>query len=131
MKNIQQYKDRVIPEGHLVEVYRNLHNDLLSIRDAKSKHVLGHANTVHLTGVTFRVSQKGRERVVLTKRKEVHAVVRGNIQHMPESFWIKNEVVYNPYKYEQFTTLFDNRSIFEADAVILTDGGLKVYNIGE
>lgn len=60
-----------------VEVYRNLNNGRLSIRDAKTKLVVGHADRVKLTDVTFHVSQAGRERVLRERRKNVHAVVRG------------------------------------------------------
>jgi len=62
-----------------VEVYRNLNNGRLSIRDAKTKLVLAHADVVTLTEVTFHVSEAGRQRVLRDKRKNVHAVVRGTL----------------------------------------------------
>lgn len=110
-----------------VEVYRNLHNGKLSVRDSKTKRVLAHCDEVTLAGVAFKVSQAGRERVLREKRKNVHAFVCGKLleykgavpykgRSIADSVWqwadgIKRraiigtrKVVYNPYKYRSFVT---------------------------
>ena len=95
-----------IPKGR-VQVYYNLHKKCLSIRH-KGK-VIEHAREVTLTDAKFHVSEKGRQRVLKEKRKNVHAYVSGKLK---ESFWFtqapkyiwtaKQSVTYNPYKYKNF-----------------------------
>ena len=95
-----------IPKGR-VQVYYNLHKKCLSIRH-KGK-VIEHAREVTLTDAKFHVSEKGRQRVLKEKRKNVHAYVSGKLK---ESFWFlqspkyiwtaKQRVTYNPYKYKNF-----------------------------
>lgn len=108
-----------------VEVYRNLHNGKLSVRDRKTKRVIAHCDEVTLAGVVFSVSQAGRERVLRERKKNVHAVVRGKLidykgaesykgRSIADAVWqwsdgIKRmaiigmrEVKYNPYKYASF-----------------------------
>ena len=94
------------PKGR-VQVYYNLHKKCLSIR-YRGK-VIEHAREVTLTDAKFHVSEKGRQRVLKEKRKNVHAYVSGKLK---ESFWFlqspkyiwtaKQRVTYNPYKYKNF-----------------------------
>ena len=63
----------------IVQVYRNLHNRLLSIQDAKTGLVIGHATTVDLKDATFIVREAGRQRVLKEKKKNVHAFVKGTL----------------------------------------------------
>lgn len=63
--------------GQVVEVYRNVHKDLWSIR--WSGLVVGHARALTLADCTLRVSEAGRQRVLATGRKNVHAWVVGTI----------------------------------------------------
>lgn len=129
-----------------VEVYRNLHNGMLSIRDAKTKHVVGHANRVTLADATFHVSQAGRERVLREKRKNVHAVVRGTLvsfllggsykgrnlpSYIPEGevpqFAMSDvQVKYNPYKYSTF--MAGDEPVHDAKAVRI---GIAGIHLGE
>ena len=110
-----------------VEVYRNLHNGKLSVRDHKTKRVIAHCDEVTLAGVVFKVSQAGRERVLRERKKNVHAVVMGKLleyrgaepykgRSIADHVWqwadgVKRKaiignrkVVYNPYKYKSFVT---------------------------
>lgn len=65
---------------HKVFVYKNLNKNMWSIRaeagPAKGK-VIGHAHYVRLYDCKFRVSEAGRQRVLRTKQKNVHAGVVG------------------------------------------------------
>ena len=130
-----------------VEVYRNLHNGMLSIRDAKTKHVVGHADRVTLADATFHVSQSGRERVLREKRKNVHAVVRGTLVsfmfgggykgrslssyvpdgEVPQFAMSDVQVKYNPYKYSTFMA-GDGEPVHEAKAVRI---GIAGIHLGE
>jgi hypothetical protein len=128
-----------------VEVYRNLHNGKLSIRDAKTKRVVGHADLVKLVDVTFHVSQAGRERVLRERRKNVHAVVRG---HMVSAMFGKDyksrslesykcgidpksvfahyttPIKYNPYKAGAF--MLNDSPVESAEAVVIGIGGIML-----
>lgn len=103
------------------QVYKNLHKDCWSIRDAKTKHVVGHADSVQLFNVEFKVSQAGRERVLRDQRKNVHAFVEGEITSVAGFVPFKNRsiqshggypymsdrlyleyIMYNPYRFTSF-----------------------------
>lgn len=65
-----------------VEVYWNLHKNRFSVRalDGRDKGiVIAHCEYVALTDATFHVQQAGRRRVIETGRKNVHAVIRGDL----------------------------------------------------
>ena len=104
-----------------VQVYRNLQNGMLSLKDPKTGKVLGHAAEVELDDVTCVVRQAGRKRVLREGQKNVHAFMYGMVTRMYNFKSYKHrkvqvdipskhqrcthpntEVVYNPYKYEQF-----------------------------
>lgn len=65
-----------------VRVYRNLHKNCYSImaRVANGWRVVAHAESVGLHGVTFKVSQAGRNRVLASGKKEVHAFACGELK---------------------------------------------------
>ena len=62
-----------------VQVYRNLHNGLISIQDLSTGLVLGHAYAIDLKRADFIVREAGRQQVIKEKRKNVHAFVRGKV----------------------------------------------------
>lgn len=65
-----------------VDVYRNLHNGMYSIKARSGQHkglVIAHAHQVWLDDVEFVVSDAGRNRVLREKKKYVHAFVRGTL----------------------------------------------------
>lgn len=66
-----------------VFVYWNLHKGVFSVKaldGAQKGRVVAHATDVLVRDVEFRVSQRVRERVVATGRKEVHAGVVGTLE---------------------------------------------------
>jgi hypothetical protein len=67
-----------------VFVYYNLHKHTWSIRDCKTRRVIGHSDHVLLFEVKPKVSQAGRERVLREQRKNVHAGLEGR--------WEKNRL---------------------------------------
>lgn len=86
----------------IVEVYRNLHKGMYSIR--KDGVVIAHAPSVTLSNPKFKVSAAGRDRVRREKRKNVHAVVKGELIGIGETPCIVDPVLisYNPYVNETF-----------------------------
>lgn len=120
-----------------VDIYFNLHKKCLSIRH--KGRVIDHARSVEMNSVSFVVSQKGRERVLREKRKNVHAFVRGE---MNSYVALKNspvanlqphndngrQVKYNPYKYSSFVLALTEEPIYRADSVLIQDRMILVQN---
>lgn len=97
-----------------VFVYRNLHKKCLSVKALEGPNkgrVIAHMQEVYLEDVKFKVSQAGRARVLREKSKNVHAGVVGTMieapvyrekaagEYMADN---KDNVTYNPYKYDSF-----------------------------
>jgi hypothetical protein len=83
-----------------VRVYRNLHKKCLSVlhRTEKGWRLLKHVDRIELENVKFKVSQVRRERVLLKKRKNVHAVVEGSFSRITNVTSSNLRLVkYNPY----------------------------------
>lgn len=127
MQNIQSYKGRTVQQGQFVEVYRNLHNGLISIRDVKTKHVLGHTVFVELQDVTFKVSRKGRERVLRERRKNVHAYIQGRYTAQTEPITGKKQATYNPYNYNCFVDIKSVEDLTAAKRVQVFSDGTIYY----
>lgn len=89
-----------------VFVYWNLHKGCWSVRDQKTRQVLGHADALVLTDCTFKVSEAGRQRVLRERCKNVHAGVVGTIVDVEELAYTpqpqEREAYYNPYKTATF-----------------------------
>ena len=83
-----------------VFVYKNLHKDCWSVR--QDGLVKAHADKLEMWDCSFRVNQKGREKVIKEKRKNVHAGILGRVDDIGGTIMIGTEVTYNPYKYNSF-----------------------------
>ena len=62
-----------IDHDRTVRVYRNLHKKCYSIQ--QDGLVKAHATELYLFDSVFQVNKKGRERVLVEKKKNVHAFV--------------------------------------------------------
>ena len=109
-----------------IQVYKNLHNGKWSLRDSKTKLVLGHADKVLLSDVTSVVKEVGRQKVLADKQKNVHAYVEGTLEaaegfvsykgrQLGDDYWwwykfadsnkSLAEIYYNPYDAGKFMSL--------------------------
>lgn len=108
VKNVGRHKMQV-------DVYRNLHKNIWSIRDRQTGKVIDHQQVVHILDAKFVVQPSGRAKVLREGRKNVHAFVRGTfvpkdvfailtLQHDFPHKWIGKgkQVWYNPYKSDKF-----------------------------
>lgn len=127
MRNFQSRYGRAVELGQKVKVYRNLNNGLLSIVDTSTDLVLGYCEAIQLFNVTFKVSQKGRERVLKEKRKNVHAYVLGYVEDTVNGFNATSEATYNPYKYESFVDVKTKEEISQAHKVQVHMSGRILY----
>lgn len=129
---IKAYKDRGVTSGEIVEVYRNLHNDLFSIRCSKTRLVLAHGECFVLRDGIPKVSKRGRERVLREKVKTVHAYIEGVYSGClfcnKEDYVIKDEIYYNPYACEVFINKRTGESVGMEDILFWNK---KAYMIEE
>ena len=87
-----------------VDIYRNLHKKCWSIRSMSKGitygKVISYVQEETLFDCSFIVGEKGRERVIKMRRKNVHAFVRGKriMGQKPRlGLAFLGEVSYNPY----------------------------------
>ena len=93
----------MIDESRRVYVYFNLHKRCWSVRqDGK---IVQHADRIMLKDCRYLVGQAGRRKVLIDRRKNVHAGVSGylvdSVPNVPECL---QEVTYNPYKHRTFVS---------------------------
>jgi hypothetical protein len=124
---------RTIEVGQKVRVYVNLHKQgRFSIVDMKSGLVCAYTSNCLLKDAIFHVSPSGRQKVIDTKTKMVHAWVRGIYMgsDLKQPEITKEEVRYNPYLNEGFIdqkgimvtnsnyAYFTNKKVFIEEASI-------------
>jgi len=111
-----------------VFVYRNLHKKCWSVKALSGPHkglVIAHLKELTLVDCIFRVSEAGRQRVIKTKRKNVHAGVVGYLTTTEASPSMK-KVRYNPYEAGCFKFVETKEPIHKSSIVRLDDLGAWV-----
>lgn len=107
--HVRPYRGRELC-ARLHYIYRNLNNECWSVRAIDGRFagkVVAHADSISLRDAEFRVNQSGRDRVLASGRKNVHAGVVGTLA---PSTWIHTrryldtQIRYNPYRFGMFTT---------------------------
>lgn len=94
----------LIPNQTLCIAY-HIGRNSFSVRDKRSRKVIGYTNRIVLYDVQFVVSQAGRARVLRQRQKNVHAFVVGKYDEALQSILIDQtylEAYYNPYHTETF-----------------------------
>ena len=108
-----------------VFVYFNLHKKVWSIRALEGPErglVIGHSVSLLLANPKPKVSQKGRERVLREKCKNVHAGITGELVHKEgEGYFPGFEVTYNPYKYKTFVYKGDETEYKGSSYALMTN----------
>lgn len=110
-----------------VFVYYNLHRHCWSVKSLEGRtkgRVIAHEQSLILTNATPKVSQKGRERVLREKRKNVHAGIVG--EWLPfvkynTTGYVEAPLTYNPYKSGSFHYALDGEKFTHARMVSFGD----------
>lgn len=116
-------------ESHInlrVFLYKNLHKNCWSARDIKTGLVIFHCDSISIKSVNFKVSQKGRQRVLKDRVKNVHAGVVGivlNVDQSEDQNMLTNRVRYNPYETETFVNVLDGSIADGCDYAYLSSNG--------
>lgn len=114
-----------------VFVYYNLHKHCWSVKALEGPNkgrVIAHKDHVNLVACTFKVSQRGRERVLRERKKNVHAGVIGYLA--PGAIPVDDsciEITYNPYKYTTFVRKVDETCIEHAKYAFLSNRRVFIY----
>lgn len=114
-----------------VDVYRNLNDDCISVRSRESEDygaVVSHEQKVHISDAVFVVQQSGRQRVIESGQKNVHAFVRGKWDES-EKVICGEPVTYNPYEYGHFVHEETEQPVASAELVAVTTGGVSANGL--
>lgn len=100
---LHPYKGRRPRLSKPVDVYRNLNKSGVWYSIRQDGRVIAHAQTVVLINVKFVVGEAGRQRVLKTGRRNVHAFARGTLCY-PEGWGdaLTHKAGYNPRKDTRF-----------------------------
>lgn len=118
-----------------VFVYWNLHKGMWSVKALEGPdkgRVVARTGTVHLTNVSGKVSQAGRERVLREGKKNVHAGLVGDLvtglgdSRASMIASVGDTITYNPRKYTSFVHTVDE-SQFEGAAWAVLTADRRVY----
>jgi hypothetical protein len=92
-------------------VYWNSHKHIWSVRDQTTHKIITHLPFFCLSNCQFVVSEKGRQRVLRTGHKNVHAGVVGYFVDsnpaVPTLMWDCDPITYNPFTH----TVFKRRGV--------------------
>lgn len=107
-------------------LYRNLHSKTFSLQFKGL--VIERPLFVIMEKVEFKVSVKGRQRVLEEKRKNVHAKVIAENYSIVEYIDVKDkkEIYYNPYLTPNFIDKETGKPIYFANKVYCVDGS-KIF----
>lgn len=105
-----------------VFIYYNLHKKMFSVKSLKSGLVIDHTLNLTLRNATFKVSEKGRQRVLIERRKNVHAGVVGYIDSevLVEKLIGLRCATYNPYRFSSFVDKETHEVLSDAKTVKLS-----------
>ncbi|AER26161.1 hypothetical protein SSEA_SKINNY_153 [Mycobacterium phage Skinny] len=130
---IEAYQGRGVEPGAEVFAYRNLHRDKWSLvaRTGENKgRVVAHATGAVILDARFVVRESGRQKVIRTRRKSVHAGVIGTLVDINDprvtGILPNTQARYNPYQAGTFTLGYTGAPVYDAPLVDLAPDG-KAY----
>jgi len=108
-------------------VYRNLRTNTFSLKYGGK--VILHPKELLMYEANFNVSEKGRQKVIATKRKNVHATISSHLIRVcfDTKFKVVSQIYYNPY----ITAYFSKAGVkvTKLPLVLLKDN--KIYEVKE
>lgn len=128
--SIMQKTERYFYKPIINNGYISLAPLSISIKNKKSKLVIAHTNQIMLRDCEFIVNECGRNRVLKTNSKNVHAFIKGYITDsgmgVDASGSLPARILYNPYNTNTF--LCENLTaipfpVYKARTVILNQRG--------
>ena len=119
-----------------IQIYRNLNKPgvTYSVRDKKTRLVMGYVTHIALKDVTFHVNESGRQRVIATKRKNVHAFIEGTIDErgILESTNGMSQITYNPFLMDTFCLKNQNKTkLYTAKHISINEKSIIIISPNE
>jgi hypothetical protein len=120
-----------------VDVYRNLHDNCLSVKDMDTDSdeygtVIRHVDQILIEDAEFIVRQKGRQKVIDTGVKNAHAFVHGlwefDVERIEEVIENRELIEYNPEHYKNFVHVGTGYPVESADAVLIRGSDIMALN---
>ncbi len=116
------YKNRQLDPNRPVYVYRNLHKNCFSIRQRGI--IVGHVDSLSLRNCSFIVNERGRQKVIKTHQKNVHAFVKGTLNM--DTTNLEEPVYYSPYHFSYFYRSKNAIPVCQAPLVNLRNGRIYI-----
>ena len=113
---LKPYKNRTVTLGQKVEVYRNLHNGLFSIKDPNTGLVIAHGEDFTIKNAVVRYLPSGQQKALETKTRNVHAYITGELVKC-DTIVLRNEITYRPFIEQQFVYKKDGKEFIGAELV--------------
>lgn len=134
---MKAYKRRKLTKDIPVEVYRNLHRGGYSVR--QNGRVIGHTNELILMDAEFVVQEGGRQRVLRTGVKNVHAWVRGYVTPGSQDGWndpLRHHIHYNPiaaghFWWSELSNSPFEGAVYNARLVLFKKSGVTAWRIND
>jgi len=122
-----------IPEGQLVQVYKNLNREKQNLPDCwsvKTKvdgkwKVIGYVSEITLEVTLFKVREGGRQKVLEVKQKNVHAWIEGYIK--PTNNSLSQHITYVPYAEPHFFCVSTKQKLTTENTTLVTFRDKRVY----
>ena len=121
------------PVDTLRRAYWNLHKGCVSVQamvdgpNGPRWLVVDHVDELRLVNVEFKVYESGRQQVLDTGSKTVHAYVLGmlaeNVEVIPSA---TVPVIYNPYRFDSFVRAADHSPISSARLAVISNRRIEV-----
>lgn len=100
---MKPYKNRIIDCNAPVEIYRCLTRKGVIYSVRQFNKVVSHTDNIVLKDCQFVVNESGRQRVIKTQSKNVHAFIKGLIGDIDDiQLTFSNILCYDPYKTGHF-----------------------------
>lgn len=128
---IKPFKGRSLEHGQRVQVYRNLHNGLFSVRDKKNGLVVAHGTHIHLNDCSAVIGLAGQLKARRSQIRNVHAWIEGTYLGTLDLSGVYNfipephELYYNPYTTDTFMDRLTGEPVESAERVYFY--GKKAY----
>ncbi len=110
-----------------VKVYWNIRRKCWSVLDARTRRVIRHDTHLVLRDASFSVSERGRQRVLESRTKSVHAFATGTpepgAQRIPDN---ARHVFYNPFRTDLFRFVDSGEPVSVVDVAYFAEDG-KVF----
>jgi hypothetical protein len=114
----------------MIRVARNLHKQQFSVRRKVNGvwKVIAYTPTLTMRDVRFIISEKGRQRVLERKQKNLHAFAEGTPGKVEAIQEHQREITYNPYRAGHFYWKDTGERVDRVTSAVLRDG--KIFGLG-